>query len=536
LSTTSLKSFDDVSPAEQASAELVARALASALGDSSVRTEVNAALATSTIREHKLHFASFMQGRGGHILDAAARRAGVDRVRFQQAVNQMRDVEFYMPVAAHRQQWTGDANVLVGVSVNKEQVPVAFSVEGKRQVLDRHTPPATPLLILTYVETDFRGQIGLNLQGKAPMRCHMNSGEPFEAAATRCATLGHALLLPSSSRAPSAAPSLGLLANATLASRQTTGAAARMAPVIRADYASDPSYIGLYGSFFRVLDAKEYYWQGDPELEVHVTGKRNGPNGTPIDYQCSGEHANDYGAAQPGIRDYSYVYDQNGGFWNGDVRILSAAQIDSLQAAEPAGFQITIWEDDDTACSIRQNNNSFYQNAMAAAAAVGRGINATRTANLLVLAAAVNDLVSLLNGGDDYVGALVSIDSSSYAGQYPGTTHVIILDDGSLNGRATFYMKKTARAVYVGGSYQVEDGSTNMWSASTSGTSGSITYSFYVDDVLQQSGSSNTFYYTAYGSPSSFYLDVKATDSNGVLENGEQVNVVPQGCGTQILC
>ena len=63
-SNAALGPGSDVSVAEEASAESLARALAIALGDRTLRQSVKAALATSAGNEHKLHFATFMQGRG----------------------------------------------------------------------------------------------------------------------------------------------------------------------------------------------------------------------------------------------------------------------------------------------------------------------------------------------------------------------------------------------------------------------------------------------------------------------------------------
>lgn len=49
-----------------------------------------------------------------------------------------------MPVLAHRSQWTGGIDLLVGVSVNKDEGPVAFSPDGVRTQLNRDAPPMTP--------------------------------------------------------------------------------------------------------------------------------------------------------------------------------------------------------------------------------------------------------------------------------------------------------------------------------------------------------------------------------------------------------
>lgn len=495
-----------------------------------MRSEVKAALATSTVRERKLHFASFMQGRGGRILSAAYQATGTSPAAFQAAVSQMRDVEFYMPVLAHRQKWTGDENLLVGVTVNKNEVAVAFTPDGRRLVLDRYTPPATPVLILTYVETDFREQIALNLRGKSALSCAMISGETLEAAAQRCNSLPTALSPPRSG--PSAVPNL--LSPGTIS--------------MRPNLADQPTVLGLYVSFVRVMDASEWWTAGDPELEMHVTGKRNGPAGNAIDYQCSGEHANDPADPQPGIRDQSYVYDQNGNFWSGDVRILNSSQLDSLQAAEPDGFNVTIWEDDQISCETHENNSTLLENALAATAEAARGVNAVRVGVrnnadpetlVVTIAGYVRRAITLLLGDDDLVGTLVAIDSTAYAGQYPGNTH-IIFKDASFNGRATMYVKKTSRSVYLSGDEYVPAGSSGQWSNSATGTGGAVTYAWSIDGTLLQDGSSSAFSYaTDPASSGGFVVQVTATDSYGTVSSADMpvtIGSAGGGCGAQVVC
>src|ERR1041385_3142689 len=64
-------------------------------------------------------------------------------------------LEVYLPVPAHRAAWPGDSNVLVAPAIKDQDVPVAFDIRGKRQLLDPDTPPATPVIALVPVETDF---------------------------------------------------------------------------------------------------------------------------------------------------------------------------------------------------------------------------------------------------------------------------------------------------------------------------------------------------------------------------------------------
>src|SRR5207245_10574671 len=64
-------------------------------------------------------------------------------------------LEFYLPVPAHRAAWAGDERVLVATAIGDHDAPVAFDPQGHRLVLSPAEPPATPVLALVPVETDF---------------------------------------------------------------------------------------------------------------------------------------------------------------------------------------------------------------------------------------------------------------------------------------------------------------------------------------------------------------------------------------------
>lgn len=408
------------SAGERRNAAILGRALAQALRDGSVRQEVKQALAGSLVREHKLELASFLEGRGGNILEASQRNGGPGTLEVQRAIGGMRELEFYMPVAAHRRAWTGAQEILIAVALDKSAPPVAFTSDGRQVALDQTHPPATPTLVATTVETDLRSQAVANRQGLG-FPCMASATESLEAAGDRCEREAN-------SRSP--------------------GAAASRVPLPRATLASDPNAVGLYMTFLRLLDAHEYWWQGEPEIEVHVTGRR-ASGGAVVDYQCAGEHAADPFGLQPGIRSQSYYFDMNANFWSGSVLLLSPAQVDTLQAQMPAGFNVSVWEDDDAngACVVRPKNGFSWADAVAATQAVSRGIDAIRVQNgpgYRLLAEALHALYNIFfPEGDDYNGLIVSKDSTAYASTYPNNTHVVYIG-GSLNGRATLVFKSTS--------------------------------------------------------------------------------------------
>lgn len=428
-SNAALGPGSDVSVAEEASAESLARALAIALGDRTLRQSVKAALATSAGNEHKLHFATFMQGRGAAIAEAISRRARITPQDLAAKVAEVRDLELYMPVEGHRELWTGEEEIRVAVGLDESSPPVAFNSAGEREVLYLDAPPASPVLVLTTTETDFANQDALNEQGLAAIPCRVEESETLAAAARRCVP-------PTREPAISSAPAPANPAVSLLITPDTT-------------LASDPDLYGLYAASFTLVDKHEPWWRGTPELELHTFAKRSASDGSAHMFQCSGEHANDAGGYQPGNRSQSYVYDQNGKFWSGEVLVLDPAQVDTAQKAEFDGFNVSVWEDDDASCKIKQKSSrDYFKTAVSATSSVVKGavaVGAKGKPNYATLAenfgSLLSDLYDLLVGGDDYVGVLVSIDSTPYKGQYV-ESH-IIYDHASYAGRANIFLKTT---------------------------------------------------------------------------------------------
>ena len=135
--------------------ELLARSLALALGDPAFRAQVKGELDRSPFREHKLSFQRFLRADRGRALSAMAGRTGVATTQLAGAADRVIPLEMYLPVPDHRRIWTGDANVLVATALADHDPPVAFDVQGNRQLLDPERPPATPVIAVVPVETDF---------------------------------------------------------------------------------------------------------------------------------------------------------------------------------------------------------------------------------------------------------------------------------------------------------------------------------------------------------------------------------------------
>ena len=220
--------------AEAARPELLARSLALALGDPAFRAHVKGELDRSPFREHKVSFQRFLAagtggGSGGAALATMARRSGLATADLARAADRAIPLEMYLPVPEHRRIWTGDANVLVATAVADHDPPVAFDVQGNRQLLDPERPPSTPVIAVVPVETDF---------ATAP-------------AAIECLSCGGFFPWPPLPPPPPAVP-------------------------------------GLYLTKAHFVDDFEGWLKGSPEFEVHILGQK-GQTDSLTDYQCAGE-------------------------------------------------------------------------------------------------------------------------------------------------------------------------------------------------------------------------------------------------------
>jgi hypothetical protein len=517
LSTYPAYAGEPVGAEEWEAAELVARTLAVGLADPAARATVKEALSRSTAKEGKLHFASYFQGRGGAVLNTAFNLAGTRADEFQRAVARIRDLEFYMPIRAHREIWVGGP-VMVGAGLDEDKPAVVFDQYGNRTTLSQRGSTDIPLLILTPSETNFGDQIEDNLRGRASA-CSALPAETLESAIRRCGPAPGGPI--DRSVSPFTSPAF--------ASSMPLGPAG-LRPRFYDNLATDPSILGLYATFIRVLDTGEPAWRGDPELELHVLGRTSGTSQSPIDYQCIGEHAGNPNRAGPGMRSLDYVFDQNNHFWEGSVKLLSPTQMDELQSTQPEGFNISVWEDDDTACLIKETNpvGEFIK----AAAAVGAGVVAsvgkrdpTVVAGSILGAAGL--LYDLIKGNDDFVGVLVDKNGTQWASEWPASNTHAILRGSELNGRATVQMRTTYRAGSVIGPSQVQPSAGDLWFASYSGTSGPVTVTFAIDGVSVQSGSTTNYYFTNQGND--FTISATVTDSYGVV-GASSMDVMVSSC------
>jgi len=200
--------------------EKLAREFAKALKNPAFRAYVKAQLDASPFREHKLQFQTFLGANGRRALRYL--EAGAD-----QEAKAAIPLEIYFPVPAHRAAWTGDENVLVATGITDRDVPIAFDPQGGRHLLDAETPPATPVLALVPVETDFT----VDPQRQTCLECGGGGGD----------------VLPPPPPAP-----------------------------------------GLYMTKAHFVQDFEGWLKGAPEFEVHILGQQ-GQTDSLASYQCAGE-------------------------------------------------------------------------------------------------------------------------------------------------------------------------------------------------------------------------------------------------------
>lgn len=380
-------------------------ALALALGEEATRNDLKTALRNAPFAEHKLEFRKYLTA---DFVERIPRARGVTPQRLMLALQTVRSLEMYMPIAAHRARWSGGADLLVASQLEDGDTIVAFNLKGEEVFLSRDTPPTIPTISIVSAETRFDMPLDLtkwqnvnDLDGRAigtmvscemtPAQClSRNAGIPvrsIEECEYECEGGGGG------------------------------GSSGSFTP-------------GLYMTFSRIVDKSEDWTRGDPEIEVHVHGPASTLNPQyGANLACSGEHA------LP-----ERTFDQDLAFWNGNVLIWSQAQGDQFNAQFSDGHNVLFWEDDDTPCVIRLDHNTLYNALAQTAAAVGGaalkmggfgGVGLALVAATFL--ASVFENADWLMSDDDFLGALVT--ESSY-GVYYSDANYTLLKGNRVNGRA----------------------------------------------------------------------------------------------------
>jgi hypothetical protein len=391
------------STAERVALTKITRLVALAMDNQPARQQLKRDMKAAPFREHKLQLATYLQSKDGRaLLDRMAASNGRNEGDLLETLAGVRPLEFYMPVRKHRESWTGSEDVLVVSQLDESEPIVAFDANGSEVAVDRNNAPEQPTLSIVPVETRFdqpmpsgsknvRDQNGNAIGTLEAMAIR---GSSLIACGTECGGGGGG-----GGSAPSIAP-------------------------------------GLYLEFSRILDMKEPWTRGEPEIEVHIQGPRDASSPKAgEDLSCSGEHA----------YQYPKVFNQDNGFWEGRVMLFSRDETNAFISKFNQGFHVLFWEDDNDPCTLKLDSNTLVGFLTSSATATSTvAIKVIPGATPLVVAAVFIASFFASAGdwlltNDDFVGAAVDQASAGY--YYPGNTHVI-MDGTTLNGRATIVYRQ----------------------------------------------------------------------------------------------
>ena len=383
--------------AERAALTKIARLVAVAMDNEPARQHLKRDMRAAPFREHKLELKTYLQSKDGKaLLDRMVSLSSGGESGLFGTLAEIRPLELYMPVAKHRESWTGRADVFVVSQLDQWTQIVAFDEAGKEVTLDRKIAPTQPTLSMVPVETRFD-------QPMDPSSSRNVRDENGDAIGT---------LEPVQIKASS------MIYCGETCDGGGSGGSAPIPP-------------GIYLEFSRILDAKEPWFRGDPEIEVHIQGPYMGSAPTYAeDLSCSGEHA----------YDSRKVFDQNGNFWEGQVLLFGEDEVLAFTQKFSNGFHVMFWEDDNQPCTLKLDANPLADFVKSTANALGTvAIKLIPGAPWKLVAAAFvatwfSNPGSWLLTNDDFLG--VAIDQASVGNPYPDNTHVIIGDGSVLNGRA----------------------------------------------------------------------------------------------------
>lgn len=124
------------------------------LQDSAARERVYAAFINSPYREAKVDFKQFLrEASSGRFSEDLAARQGRSAAQLLQELDGLPKLEMYLPVPAHRTEWKGGANLLIGTIGSEDSDPVVFALGGARVSGITHlAPPSTPVILLRRAE------------------------------------------------------------------------------------------------------------------------------------------------------------------------------------------------------------------------------------------------------------------------------------------------------------------------------------------------------------------------------------------------
>jgi hypothetical protein len=378
--------------AERQALQELTRTVALALQDPGLRHRVKADMRESRFtHEHKLHFSSYLHGQSGGILLAKmAKESGKSRDEVLSLLDQVRPLEFYMPVKAHRESWRGGDGLLVGSLLEDHEEPVVYTLKGEPVRVGAEEEPALPALGLVPVEADFRRP----LDG----RYHNRNDRGGEAIGTLSSDIQECQILQAKRYEGSVSCGGG-------GGGYTGGGTATIDP-----WTSRAT--GLYVTSLNIDRDYEGAFKGDPEFEIHLQAPVGNPS-VAEDIRCAGNFAPDYRSR--------FDYDNNGTNYSGAILVADSAEQARFRATygTAVGMNIIFWEDDDTACAIKANEDRFRNMMNTIAQNYDNVFAAIQDLNVKTLVKAlpglrniISAVASWITSNDDVVGSAVEMSCS----------------------------------------------------------------------------------------------------------------------------
>ena len=340
-------------PDEQEGLSRLTRLTAVALQDQGLRQRILNDLRSSRhTTEHKVAFTEYLNGSSGGILLAKmAKESGMSREDVLALVSAVRPLEFYMPVEAHRSAWRGGDDLIVaGLLDNENEAPIGWTVGGTPVVLSAEDAPATPVLSLVPVETHFDRPLGADFVNVGD-----NGGQSIGTLMPRVQASGG----PSQLMEQPCEYAYNVSGTGTGPSLTCDGGGGGSTGGTGGTTTTKPG--GLYMTYSSISDDGEAWAKGNPEIEVHIHGPNGGDKTYGADLACAGEKQTDI----------YRKFNQDSRTWSGEVLLFNKSQITNYNTAYGTqGFNVMLWEDDDTACTIKTDKD-IRQTLQAVGALVG---------------------------------------------------------------------------------------------------------------------------------------------------------------------
>ncbi|MGI8619821.1 MAG: hypothetical protein ACR2L6_12170 [Gemmatimonadaceae bacterium] len=358
-----------------------------------MRERVKRDMRAAPFQEHKLQLGTYLESdAGSSLMTMLSAHTKNTRPQLLALLRSVRSLEFYMPVQAHRETWTGSADVLVASAIRDSDPLIAYNTRGEPIALSGTAPPAAPTFVIVPVETNFSKPMDMN----------------------RAVNVKDA-----------GGKAIGTLAPDAVTARKSTQIIED--PEGGSSGSSSPGPAGLYMTFSRLGDMGEPWFRGNPEIEVHIHGPLSQANSQyGADLACAGEHALPY-----------RVFDQNNVFWNGNVLLFTRDQEIDFNNSFFEGHNILFWEDDDTACVIKTDKYMLRSVLGTTTGAIGGA--AVKFAGgsgwigvLSTFLGVLYDSADWLLSNDDFLGAAVPAASN---GDQWSDANYTILRGTDINGR-----------------------------------------------------------------------------------------------------